>query len=622
LPNEEELSSVLSEFARTMGTDFPIQAILDHLVKRIVDVLPVTAAGVTLITPELSPRYVAASDTSAMRFEELQTELSEGPCVVAYRTGDAVTVADLAKEDRFPNFTPRALSAGLAAVFTFPLRNGDRQLGALDLYRDTPGGMSVEAMTAAQTLADVAAAYLHNAQARDDLQESSERSREAALHDTLTGLPNRVLMSERLKHALLRSRRRDTTIALLFVDLDRFKAINETYGHRVGDELLVAVGMRLSAMLRPDDTLARLSGDEFVVLCEDLDSIADASAIAARLATAFELSFDLWGVEVTISASIGIAGADLTHDAPEDLLHAADVAMSQAKRQGGARHHILDLTAMQLETRQASLELELLSALRRGEMSTVYQPIVATGDGRITGVEALIRWAHPSRGMVAPSILIPLAEHSGVIAEIGGWVLGQAWADRHLWQSQRQGDHLAMSVNVSAHQLMAPGFADSVAVVLNSVDADPGLLTLEVTESVFLRDSERALVVLKDLKAIGVKIALDDFGTGYSSLSYLQRFPVDIIKVDQSFVANLGHDSASHLIVDAVVHLAHGLGMTVVAEGVETLIQYLEIARLGCDSCQGYYFARPMPATNLETLIQPWLDGNNAYLPVLAAPAA
>jgi diguanylate cyclase (GGDEF)-like protein len=409
---------------------------------------------------------------------------------------------------------------------------------------------------------------------------------------------------------------------LLFVDLDRFKAVNDNHGHRVGDELLVAVGKRLSALVRPEDTLARFSGDEFVVLCEDLDGVAEADAIGARLSAAFDRSFTLLGVEVYMAASIGIAVADRGYEAPDELLHDADVAMYQAKRRGGARHQILDLTAKHLETHEAGLELDLHGALQRGELRNVYQPIVAADDGRITGAEALIRWAHPARGMVAPSILIPLAEHSGLIAQIGGWVLGQAWADRNRWQEQRQGDDLAMSVNVSAHQLMSPGFADTVAAVLNTVDADPGMLTLEVTESVFVRDSERALVVLNDVKAIGVRLALDDFGTGYSSLSYLQRFPVDIVKVDQSFVADLANGSANQLIVDAVVHLAHGLGMTVVAEGVETAEQHREVTRLGCDSCQGYYFARPMPATNFETLIQPGIDGTSLHLPVLVAPAA
>jgi len=264
---------------------------------------------------------------------------------------------------------------------------------------------------------------------------------------------------------------------------------------------------------------------------------------------------------------------------------------------------------------ETSLQYDLLGASERGEFHVEYQPIVATSDGRITGVEALIRWLHPVRGLVAPATLVPLAEQTGLITEIGQWILQQAWTDHHA-QDQHGGHGLTMSVNISTHQLMAGGFADTVAAVLERGAIDAGLLSLELTESVFLRDSERAQIVLGDLKDLGVTIALDDFGTGYSSLSYLNRFPIDIVKIDRTFVAGLGRDANSNTMVDAVVHLAHGLRMTVVAEGVETAQQHHELTGLGCDSCQGYYFARPMTAANLDTLIQSRSDGANTRLPV------
>ena len=283
---KEELSDVLSEFARTMVTDFPIQGILDHLVKRIVDIMPITGAGVTLISESLSPRYVAASSDAALRYEELQTELAEGPCLAAYETGERISVPDLSDEGRFPAFSPRALTAGLGAVFTFPLRHDDLLLGALDLYRDTAGPLTAEAMSAAQTLADVAAAYLINAQARSDLQDSSDQSRDAAMHDPLTGLPNRILLTQRLDHAFLRAGRSGKTIAVFFIDLDGFKSVNDAYGHQVGDGLLMAVAQRLTAVLRPGDSLGRLAGDEFVALCDELDGSApgrrDRRAIRGR----------------------------------------------------------------------------------------------------------------------------------------------------------------------------------------------------------------------------------------------------------------------------------------------------------------------------------------------------
>jgi diguanylate cyclase (GGDEF)-like protein len=604
-----DLSDVLSEFARTMVTDFPVQGILDRLVKRIVDVLPVTGAGVTLISADLVPRYVAASNESALRFEELQGELGEGPCLAAYHTGEAISVPDLSAMEWFPTFSPRALNAGLAAVFSFPLHHADLQLGALDLYRDQPGPLSPGSLAAAQTLADVASAYVISAQARADLQTTSDQALDASLHDSLTGLPNRALMLERLEHARRRGRRSCKTSAVFFLDLDRFKMVNDTHGHHVGDEVLMAVAERLTTVLRPGDSLARLASDEFVILCEDLDDATQATAMAVRFDAALALPFVLSDVRLNLTASIGIAFTRRGADSPEDLLHDADLAMYRTKRRRGGELSAFDLSELYVVEEQARLEHALPGAADRGELHLAYQPIVAAADGRLTGVEALLRWTHPGRGSIPPAVLVPLAEHSGEIIDIGKWVLEQAWSDRHRWQ-RGNADDLSVSVNVSAHQLMSAGFADTVAAVLDSASTRPGLLTLEVTESVFVRDGERALFVLNDLKDIGVKLALDDFGTGYSSLGYLRRFPVDTVKVDREFVAHLAEDPASHTIVTAVIALAHGLGMTVVSEGVETAAQHRELTALGCDSCQGFYFARPMPASTLDTLIQHHIEGS------------
>jgi diguanylate cyclase (GGDEF)-like protein len=612
MSSEQKLSDVLGEFARTMVTDFPIQSILDRLVERIVDILPVTSAGVTLISPGAAPRYIAASDDSALCFEKLQTELDEGPCLAAYHAGEAVAVPDVRSETRFPNFGPRALAVGLAAVFTFPLRHGDSQLGALDLYRNTPGTLSHQAMTDAQTLADVAAAYLLNAQGRADLQETSQRARAASLYDGLTGLPNRTLVLERLEHAALRGQRSGKTAAVLFIDLDRFKMVNDTYGHGFGDDLLIAVADRLVQLIRPGDTAARLYGDEFVILLEDIETPSQVTAIMERVRAALALPFVVSGTEVLMTASIGVAVGDNSSCVSDRLLDDADAAMYRSKRHAGHDHPFLSLHKHRLTEHHVGLECDLHRALARGELHTAYQPIVTTGSGRITGAEALLRWAHPTQGMVPATTLIPLAERSGLIGEIGQWVLEQAWADRCRWRDHSGDDDIAMSVNVSVHQLMLAGFAASVAAVLATDHTDPRLLTLEMTESVFIRDAERALVVLHDLKDIGVLLAIDDFGTGYSSLSYLGQFPVDIVKLDRSFVADLERVVASHTIVSAVVQLAHDLGLTVVAEGVETAEQHLAVTRLGCDSCQGFYFARPMSAASLEALT----DG---YGPRLAA---
>jgi diguanylate cyclase (GGDEF)-like protein len=618
MPTEKQLSGVLSEFARTMLTDFPIQAILDHLVLRIVDVLPVTAAGVSLISPDEAPRYVAASNDSALRYEELQTELGEGPCLEAYRTGRAVGAPDLREEHRFPNFAAHALEAGLMAVFTFPLHHDNEQLGALDLYRDTPGPLDAGEMEAAQTLADVVSAYLINAKARADLRDSSDLSRDKALHDALTGLPNRVLLMERLDHAVLRGRRSNKLAAVLFTDLDQFKLVNDMHGHFVGDELLMAVAGRLTSVLRPGDTLARMSGDEFVILCEDLDKPVEIDAIAARVVAAIATPFDLSGIKVEITASVGIAYSGRGDHLSSQLLVDADAAMYQAKRNGGAHHRVIDLRERHLASERINMERELRGAHQRGELRAEYQPIVATRDGRITGVEALLRWAHPTVGVVLPEVLVPLAEQSGLITEIGGWVLEQACPDRNRWQDHGPSDDLTVAVNVSAYQLMSSNFAATVGRVLAETATDPKLLTLEVTESVFVQDSNRAQVVLRELKRIGVNLALDDFGTGYASLNYLKRFPIDIVKIDRGFITDMDQERASHAIVSAVIELSHQLGMTVVAEGVETSEQRDQLISLGCDYCQGFYFARPMSADAFSALVGTRLAGSTLHLPQAA----
>ena len=618
MTSDGQLSEVLSDFARTMVTDFSIQAILDELVGRIVEMLPVTAAGVTLISPGVEPRYVAASDGSALRFEQLQTDLGEGPCLAACQSNETISVPDLHAEGRFPTFTARALEAGLVAVFALPLRHRKHQLGALDLYRDSAGELNAEAMIAAQTLADVTTAYLVNAEARADLEESSRRYRHISLHDPLTGLPNRVLLMERLEQAILRSRRSALSAAVLFIDLDQFKGVNDRYGHGVGDDVLVEVARRLSDVLRPGDTLARVSGDEFVAVCEEVTTVAQAEGVVARLDAALARPLVLPGsVELSISASVGVAftGQDVV---AEDVVDASDKAMYRAKQAGGARHEFLNARDRGIATYEAGLQRDLHGLLGRDELHLAYQPIVETADGHLTGVEALLRWRHPSRGLVMPSVLVPLAERAGEIPAIGKWVLEGASAEQDHWQHAYPVSDVTISVNVSAQQLMSDGFVATVAAIVRARCSPPERLVLEMTESVSVQDGQRALALLNDLKELGVKLALDDFGTGYSSLSYLRQFPFDIVKIDQTFIAGLARDQASQIIVASTIQLAHELGLTVTAEGVETIEQHHELIRLGCDSCQGFYFARPMASAGIDTLIDPLGNGNHLPARTLA----
>lgn len=603
--DEGKLSAVLSDFARTLATDFPIQGILDHLVKRIVDVLPVTAAGVTLISDGDAPRYIAASDESALRFERLQAEVGHGPALWAYNSGEPVAVPDLATDSRFPQFAPSAVASGLAAVFTFPLHHGDGRLGALDLYRDRRGSLDEQDMAAAQTLADVAAAYLLNAQAREESRLTSERFRHTALHDPLTGLPNRLLLQQRLEHAALRAQRSHTNAAILFVDLDRFKRVNDTHGHHVGDDLLCAIAQRLSSLVRPGDTLARYSGDEFVFLCEDLNSAADVEALAMRVDDAFVDPFVVDGdKQLAVTASVGMAFAGPGEAISDQLVVHADIAMYQAKRRGGAGHHIIDLREALRSTDHNDLETDLRAAFAGDRLNVAYQPIVRSADGSITGVEALLRWTDPERGPVPPLSMVAVAEQSGLINQLGAWVLERACRDRGQWLRDHPDRPVDLAVNVSARQLMSPDFSQTVASILARTGMDPSALILEITENVFIEDIEHATTLLTGLKALGIRLALDDFGTGFSSLSYLRRLPIDIVKIDQSFIADIGAAVTDSAIVAAVTNLAHVLGLAVTAEGVETKAQRDEVNAIGCEYAQGYFFARPMPATEFDAQLR------------------
>jgi diguanylate cyclase (GGDEF)-like protein len=594
--HEEKLSAVLSDFARTLATDFPIQGILDHLVQRIVDVLPITSAGVTLISDGKAPHYVAASDESALRFERLQTEIGQGPCLAAYGSGEAVAIADLSVDRLFPEFSPAAVEAGLAAVFTFPLRQAGGRLGALDLYRDETGVLEPHDMAVAQTLADVAAAYILNARARDEARETSARFRYSSLHDPLTGLPNRMLLQQRIEHAAQRARRSKLNAAILFADLDRFKQVNDTHGHQVGDQLLLAVAQRLGRLVRPGDTLARFAGDEFVFLCEDLQSELDVEHLASRVDDAFAAPFDLAGLELSVTASVGVAFAGPGGEISEQLLAEADIAMYQAKRKGGGGHQIIDLREALRTIDHHSLAADVRSAFSLGNLRVAYQPIVRSSDGTVIGVEALLRWTDALRGQVPPVSIVEVAEQTGLINEIGAWVLERACLDRGEWLRQAPRSPLDLAVNVSARQLMTAGFTATVAGVVARTGMDPDALILEMTEHILIEDSERTMAVLADLRVRGVRIALDDFGTGYSSLSYLRRLPVDIVKIDQGFIADIGHTTESRPIAAAVTNLAHVLGLRVIAEGVETDRQRDAVMAMGCDFAQGFFYAPPMSA--------------------------
>ena len=419
------------------------------------------------------------------------------------------------------------------------------------------------------------------------------RTREAdlrhrATHDVLTGMLNRAALAEALSHCLDGG----SPAAVLFMDLDRFKLVNDTHGHAVGDALLVALGQRLASAVRPEDTVARFGGDEFVILCPGVLDEAVALQIAHRLSDTLSEPFLVDGHELFLTGSVGVAIGRPT-DGPEDLLRDADNAMYRAKEQGRPGYAFFDAGMRDRSRRRLELEQELHFALERSELRLVYQPVFDTLTGELLGAEALLRW-DSAQGPISPAEFVPIAEETGLVMPIGDWVLRMACRQAARWRREL-GRGVPVSVNVAARQLTRPGLAAQVLVALGEAGAEPGDLVLEITEHGVLEDFAAAFRHLQEVRALGVRVAVDDFGTGWSSLSYLQRLPVDALKIDRSFVATLGVEGPSMAIVGSLVSLAHGLGLTVVAEGVETEEQLAELRRLGCDSVQGFLLARPAP---------------------------
>jgi diguanylate cyclase (GGDEF)-like protein len=439
------------------------------------------------------------------------------------------------------------------------------------------------------------------------LAQATERSRSEAdvrhqaLHDPLTGLPNRTLFVDRLDVALAQARRRDSWVAVLFLDVDNFKLVNDSLGHSAGDALLLELSARLDGSLRAGDTMARFGGDEFVIICGDIAGADEAIGIAQRTTAALEEPFVLGDVEHRVSASIGIALGSGRDRLAEDLIREADAAMYRAKARGRGGAELYDEAMRAHATARLQTENQLAHAIDFDELRLNYQPIVTLPEGRVVGVEALVRWKHPERGLVPPLEFIPIAEETGLIVPIGNWVLERACRQAGEWRRAMPGaPPLTISVNLSARQLAQPDLPRIVRDVLGETGVDPGDLHLEITESSLMEDPDAALAAMTELRALGVRLVLDDFGTGYSSLAYVQRFPIARLKIDRSFVADLGEDSPGAAIVAAVASMAHGLGVDVVAEGVETEEQAALVQELGCGYAQGFLYGRPVSAEELS----------------------
>jgi diguanylate cyclase (GGDEF)-like protein/PAS domain S-box-containing protein len=435
-------------------------------------------------------------------------------------------------------------------------------------------------------------------------KRAEEELRRAAMHDVLTGLVNRAYFLESLERSMARVHRHpEQTVALLFLDLDRFKQINDSLGHQAGDRILTTIARRLQACVRPGDVLARLGGDEFAVLLDDLTDPNDATHIAERMQEVLQAPLPHESTDVVVSASIGIAfgGAELENH--EELLRDADLAMYRAKAGGKARYEVFDAGSRATERARLALESDLRRALERGELRVHYQPIVSATDGHIVGFEALARWAHPHRGLLNAASFIPLAEESGAISALGRWVLREALMQLRSWQRAYPADPpLVVSVNLSPREVMQPRLVANVIDALREADLPARSLALEITESLFIDTGDAALATLRDLSAHGVRLYLDDFGTGYSSLSYLHRFPISAVKIDRYFVSRLDAPECEE-IVRSVVELAKRLGMETIAEGAECGVDADRLREIGCALLQGYACARPVPSAEVELLL-------------------
>jgi diguanylate cyclase (GGDEF)-like protein len=437
-------------------------------------------------------------------------------------------------------------------------------------------------------------------------KHAEARLRHEVLHDTLTGLPNRVLFLDRLDLALKQHRREPTReFAVLFLDLDRFKMVNDSLGHAAGDELLIEFGKRVSMFLRPGDSVARLGGDEFAILLTEVADLEDATRVADRIHEVLLRKFVIRDKEVYASASIGIALSAPHYEHPNQMLRDADLAMYRTKSNRAGSYTVFRSFMYESALQRLELETDLRSALGRAELVTYYQPIVSLEGHRVIGFEALLRWFHPTRGAIEPDVFVPLAEKSGAIGPLSWWVTREACRQTRAWQmSDSRFADLSISVNVSSRLLSEPQFATRMREVLDETGLPPATLHLEITENALLQHESITIAELAALQATGVKVHLDDFGTGYSSLSYLNRFRYDTIKIDRSFIASMPHAPRSRRIVDALISLATVLGMGVIAEGVETQEQAENLRALNCHVAQGFLFSKPVPPEVAQALLE------------------
>jgi diguanylate cyclase (GGDEF)-like protein/PAS domain S-box-containing protein len=576
----------------------PVPETLVTLVRALETYIPDGAGSIRLLDPEHQRLDCVAAPSLPPHYVEAVTGHTTLDDIEAFLSATETRVLrDIEHEGARGEINELCLSYGLRGIWSTPIRSPDGSafLGLFAFFVKSvrePRPTELATLERARDLASLAI----------DRDARTKELGRLALHDTLTGLPNRALAQDRLEHALERlAQDDDGLVAVLFVDLDRFKLVNDGLGHETGDELLIAVSRRLASTVRRQDTIARIGGDEFVVLCEDLHSEDEAVELADRAAQAFAEPFALSRAEVTVSASIGIAVTSRSSDRASNLLQDADAAMYRAKRRGGARQELFDEAMHTQAVSRLLTERALRRALGRDELRVLFQPEFDLATGARVALEALLRWDHPVRGVVVPGDFLRVAEDTGIIVPMGAWVLTRVCEAARAMQHAGDEAPLMFSTNVSARQLQRPDFPEVVGRAARDAGIDATTLCLEVAESSLLDDFDTMAEALRALKDVGVQLAIDDFGTGGSSLTYLRRFPFDRLKIDRMFVEGLGRSAADDAIVAATIDMAHALGMVVSAEGVETEEQRTRLIELGCDRAQGYHLGPP------EELVTPRL---------------
>lgn len=597
LRERHRLLEQLAEIQRLITRRAPLQQILDAITSGARDLLGDEVGGLRTVDQD-DARMLLLVSVHGMR-EEVARQIWRVSIPEAGATGQAVLRDELVVMQPYatsPYQVPELTAERIQAAMAAPVHENRRVVGGLVVASYRPDRVYTEAdQDVLQVFAEQVSLALTDARMQEAMYQ--------AFHDSLTKLASRALFLERLEYALARAARQQSRLAVLFVDLDRFKMVNDSLGHSAGDVLLLGVADRLRSCLRATDTAARLGGDEFAVVLPDVgDDAAVAVAVATRVIEVLQPPFAIHGKEVYVSASVGIAFNTDDNDDAEALVRNADLAMYEAKMNGRGRYEIFQPAMQTALLRRLELEADLRRAIDRREFVLQYQPMVDLRDGRVVGVEALVRWRHPERDVILPDKFVPLAEETGLILPIGRWVLTEACRQVGAWNAGRSSP-LSVGVNLSARQIEQADLPTIVTDILAESGLEPGCLVLEITESLLLRDTQAVMSRLQDLRALGVRLAIDDFGVGYSSLAYLRRFPVDMIKVDKSFVDKIASGPEASALAHAIVQLGRTLRLATLAEGIEAADQLGELRESGCELGQGYYFAKPLDAHEIEALL-------------------